>query len=70
MQALVACADNFNFASSTNSEMALPAELVLNSVLSPWQSRQSLFFKPAEADSAVRPKIKTPIVTCKARFID
>src|ERR1039457_4111812 len=49
MQSFVLCADNFNLAASTKSEIALPAELVLNSVLSPWQSRQSLFFTPAEA---------------------
>ena len=42
MQAFVPCADNFNFAASTNNEMALPAELVLESVSMPWQSRQSL----------------------------
>src|ERR1017187_5259724 len=56
LKALVLCADIFNLAASTNSEMALPAELVLNSVLSAWQSRQSLFFKPAKAGSTANRK--------------
>src|SRR6267378_2119463 len=54
MQVLVECADNASLALSTKRETALPAELVLNSVLSPWQSRQSLSFNPAKAGMAAR----------------
>src|SRR3954467_11802594 len=49
MQELVPWAEAESVALSTNNEMPLPVELVLKSVLSAWQSRQSLSFSAADA---------------------
>lgn len=43
-----------NFASSTNNEVTFPAEFVMASVLSAWQTRQSSFDANAGEAPVVR----------------
>ena len=69
MQEFVPCAEAANVILSTNSEIDLPAELVIASVLSPWQSRQPESFKAAAFNLTTVTKTKLKIMKLLRRII-